>query len=95
MNAELILKNRHIISETSFAELIVWRISTSLPGSKHNFKYRLAFIVDNACVLRYDNETGKGDHKHIGDKELPYEFKSPKTLMRDFWKDVDNWRGIR
>ncbi len=92
MNAELILKNRHIISETSFVELIVWRISTPLSGSRHNFKYRLAFIVESNCVLRYDNEAGKGDHKHIGDQEIPYEFKSPKILIRDFWKDVDDWR---
>jgi len=93
MTAELLLKNRHIISETSFVELIVWRLSAPLPGSRHNFKYRLAFIVERNCVIRYDNETGKGDHKHIGNKEMPYEFKSPKILIRDFWKDVDNWRG--
>ena len=93
MTAELLLKNRHIISETSFVELIVWRLSAPLPGSRHNFKYRLAFIVERNCVIRYDNETGKGDHKHIGNKEMPYEFKSPKILIRDFWKDVDDWRG--
>ena len=93
MKVELILKDRHIISETSFVELIVWRLPTPLPGSRHSFKYRLAFIVESICVLRYDNETGKGDHQHIGDIEMPYEFKSPKILIRDFWKDVDDWRG--
>lgn len=92
MKAELILKDRHIISETSFVELIVWRLPTPLSGSRHNFKYRLAFIVESVCVLRYDNETGKGDHKHIGDKEMPYEFTTPKILIQDFWKDVDDWR---
>lgn len=25
--------------------------------------------MDGNCVLRYDNEAGKGDHKHIGDDE--------------------------
>jgi Family of unknown function (DUF6516) len=40
-----------------------------VPDSGHKFKYRLAFVVDQCGVVRFDNETGKGDHKHIGDKE--------------------------
>ena len=44
------------------------------------------------CVLRYDNEAGKGDHKHIGEDEIPYIFTTPKALLEDFWNDVDNWR---
>jgi predicted transcriptional regulator len=31
-----------------------------------------------ACVLRYDNEAGKGDHKHIGTFETAYVFESPR-----------------
>ena len=27
--------------------------------------------VDGECVLRFDNETGKGDHRHFGGKEVP------------------------
>lgn len=27
-------------------------------------KYSLARVADGACVLRYDNEAGKGDHRH-------------------------------
>jgi hypothetical protein len=43
------------------------------------------------CVLRYDNEAGKGDHKHIGASETPYTFESPAKLLSDFWNDVDQW----
>ena len=44
------------------------------------------------CVLRYDNEAGKGDHKHIGEDEMPYIFTSPEKLIDDFWNDVEKWR---
>ena len=34
------------------------------------------------------NERGKGDHKHIGDKEQVYVFQSVDQLLEDFWNDV-------
>jgi hypothetical protein len=55
-------------------------------------KYRLALVIEGLCVLRYDNEPGKGDHKHVGDKEGEYIFTTAETLLDDFWKDVNNWR---
>jgi hypothetical protein len=93
MNAELMVKERHIISEDAFVEMVVWRLPSSVEGSQHRFKYRLAFVVRGRCVLRYDNERGKGDHKHIGNNKIPYTFTSPQTLLDDFWHDVDNWRS--
>ena len=59
----------------------------------HGFKYRLAFVADGVSVLRYDNEAGKGDHKHVGEREVPYRFTDLATLQADFWKDVETWRA--
>lgn len=56
------------------------------------FKYRLAFVVDGVCVLRFDNEAGKGDHKHVGEREEFYEFQNPERLIEDFWREIENWR---
>lgn len=92
MDAELLLNERYTVSENVFVEMVVWRLPSSVSGSKHGFKYRLALVVDGDCVLRYDNEAGKGDHKHIGEDEMPYEFITPKSLLADFWDDVNNWR---
>jgi hypothetical protein len=89
MEAEPLINERHLLDGRSFVEIVVWR----LPGSDHEFKYRLAFIVDGVCVLRYDNETGKGDHKHIGDREQPYAFSTYDALLADFWDDVEAWRA--
>ena len=61
-------------------------------GSIHKFKYRLALVADSVCVLRYDNEAGKGDHRHIGSAETRYKFVDSETLLADFWNDVEAWR---
>ncbi len=92
MAVELLLNERYVLSEKAFAEMVVWKLSSSLSGSRHNFKYRLALVVNCECVLRYDNESGKGDHKHIGKEEIPYTFSTPQTLIADFWNDVTKWR---
>jgi hypothetical protein len=55
-------------SESAIVEMVVWRLPRSQAGSTHRLKYRLAFVVDGVCVLRYDNESDKGDHKHVGDE---------------------------
>ncbi len=61
-------------------------------GSLHVYKYRLALVSEGVCVLRYDNEAGKGDHKHIAGRELNYRFVDLATLQTDFWADVETWR---
>ena len=38
--------------------------------------------------LRYDNETGKGDHRHIGSREERYRFTTVDGLLNDFMRDV-------
>lgn len=90
--ARLLLNERHVLAENAFVEIVVWHLGTPAVKSRHGYKYRLALIVNNKCVLRYDNEAGKGDHKHLDDDETPYVFVSPQTLLEDFWNDVKKWR---
>ena len=89
MRAELLLDERHVLSETAFAELVVWRVPAPVRGSAHRFRYRLALVVKGECVLRYDNEAGKGDHRHAGKTERRYDFTTHDRLLADFWADVD------
>lgn len=62
------MRERRVL-EAGFIEVIVWRLPQPLSGSTHSIKYRLAYVVSSQCVLRYDNEAGKGDHRHVGEKE--------------------------
>ena len=60
-------------------------------GSAHAFKYRLAYVVGGVCVVRYDNEVGKGEHRHFGDMETAYTFRSPEQLIADFEREIARW----
>lgn len=57
-------------------------------GCSHSYKYRLALIEDESCTLRYDNEAGKGDHRHVDGREEPYEFISVDRLLDDFMTET-------
>ena len=92
MTARLLLRERRIIAEDRFAEIVIWRLRGPAGGSLHSFKYRMAFVVDGVCVLRFDNETGKGDHKHLGETEAPYLFTTLEQLVVDFWDEVARWQ---
>lgn len=91
MKAVQLVRTRIIYSDTAFAELVLWRVPEPVAGSAHAFKYRLAYVVDGVCVLRYDNETGKSDHRHFGGKENAYVFKTPDKLIADFQRDIARW----
>jgi hypothetical protein len=93
MPARLLLRERRVLGGGRFAEVVIWRLGEPVPGSSHDFKYRLAFVVDEVCVLRFDNETGKGDHKHIREEQVPYAFISMRRLIADFWDAIEAWRS--
>ena len=66
-------------------------MSSPVAGSAHEFKYRLAYVVDGICVLRYDKEVGKGDHRHFGQRESAYSFTTPEALLAGFERDIARW----
>jgi hypothetical protein len=88
MPAELVYRTKDAFGQ-GVVEIVVWRLTDPVPPSQHRFKYRLVYIVDGERRVGYDNERGKGDHKHLGDQEIPYRWVSPQQLMVDFWADVE------
>ena len=91
MKAVALIRRRVVLAADAFAEIMVWRLPQPLPPSRHRFKYRLTYVVAGRCVLRYDNESGKGDHRHFGDAEARYSFSTPERLMTDFESDIARW----
>jgi Family of unknown function (DUF6516) len=83
VKATLLLKERTDLGD-AFVELVIWQLPRKLPGSNHRYKYRLALIRQGVCVVRYDNEAGKGDHRHVGRREERYQFLDLDTLIADF-----------
>ena len=88
MKATLLVRSRIVYADDKFAELVVWVLPAPLPGSTHCYKYRLAFVAKGACVIRYDNESGKGDHQHHHDREQRYRFEGLEKLFSDFERDI-------
>ena len=92
--ARLLLHERVVMDETAFAEIKIWEVPRLVRGSVHALKYSLALVADGICVLHYDNEAGKGDHRHDTEgRELPYTLRSAEALIEDFWRDVDAWKA--
>ncbi|MDR2212026.1 MAG: DUF6516 family protein [Pseudomonadales bacterium] len=91
MKAVNIFNRRIPYAEGRFAQIVVWQLPAPLPGSQHDYKYRLAYVVDGICALRYDNEAGKGDHKHIGVTQYRYVFTGLAQLLSDFESDIARW----
>lgn len=91
MKAEPVIQDRIEIADDAVAHVVIWQLAQPLPGSAHLFKYRLAYVVSGECVLRFDNESGKGDHWHQGARELPYRFAGVPALMADFMAEIARW----
>lgn len=91
MKAVELVRSRIVYSDVAFAELVLWQLPSPLAGSTHRFKYRLAYVVRGVCVLRYDNEAGKGDHRHYGGRESAYAFTDPDRLIAAFQADIARW----
>lgn len=91
MRSVALIHQRVVLAADAFVEIVIWRLNTRVPPSSHRYKYRLAYIVCGECVLRYDNERGKGGHRHLGERELKYQFSTPEKLIADFEADVMRW----
>lgn len=90
MSAKEYANQKIRLPDGSLVSVVIWELPESTGERPHGLKYRLNYCSsDGVTLVRYDNERGKGDHKHIGDKEEPYDFQDIDTLLNDFWRDVD------
>jgi len=92
MPAVLLAHAKEFRDDGSIVEIVVWELPEPLPPSAHRYKYRLYYGSSGTSRVRYDNERGKGDHRHIGEGEECYVFSTLEQLLEDFRRDVENWR---
>jgi hypothetical protein len=86
MKATLVIDRKVVFPEGDLLQMVIWR----LPEADIERPYGLS---DGTCVVRYDNERGKGDHRHWDKYEESYRFVDIETLMADFLNDVAKARG--
>ncbi|MEO5862958.1 MAG: DUF6516 family protein [Burkholderiales bacterium] len=89
--AVLIAKAKEVRDDDSIVEVVIWELPEPLPASAHRFKYRLYYSAAGVNRVRYDNERGKGDHRHLNEREENYVFTTIDNLLADFERDVNDW----
>ncbi|MFY9826349.1 MAG: DUF6516 family protein [Thermoanaerobaculia bacterium] len=91
MKASLLARSKEVRDDGSIVEVVIWEVPEPLPPCVHRFKYRLFYGTPSEERVRYDNERGKGDHRHVADKEEIYVFASIDRLLDDFERDIQDW----
>ena len=92
VKAELLRRQKSILSDSALLELEIWRVPQPVEGSAHNYKYRLFYGRAGRRLVGYDNERPKGDHRHLDGVEEPYSFTTVEDLVRDFLAEVEKRR---
>ncbi len=78
------------LPDGSLVSAVIWELPEPTKERPHGYKYRLNYCTaEGVTLVRYDNELGKGDHKHLGDEEVTYKLQSIDQLLYDFWHDVE------
>ena len=95
MKAERVIRERIVFGDGAILEMKVWRVPVQVPGSRHMLKYSLFYGRPGERLIGYDNERGKGDHRHYGEREEAYAFVSIEQMLLDFQADVERLRGER
>jgi hypothetical protein len=93
MKATLLFRERRLYDDGAIMEMTIWRVPEPVPPTLHSLKYSLFYGRLGMRIVGYDNERGKGDHRHIGPHEEPYLFTSVERLVADFLSDVERARG--
>ena len=93
MKAVRIFYDRMDFPDGAIVEMVIWAVPSPVEGSEHGLKYSLFYGYPGQRLVGYDNERGKGDHRHVEGREEPYSFTSPEALVADFLADIRRMRG--
>lgn len=89
MKAVRIFYDKAVLPDGSIVEMTIWQLPQPSQERAHGLKYSLFFGRDGRRLVGYDNEHGKGDHKHVHGVEMEYRFVSAEQLVADFLADVE------
>lgn len=86
--AVLLYRDNAAQADGSIVEMTIWRLPEPNAERPHGLKYSLYYGRDGTRIVGYDNEAGKGAHRHVDGGEQPYAFVDVDTLVADFLADV-------
>jgi hypothetical protein len=95
MKVTLVIDHKMVFPDGTILQMMIWHLPEAGTERPHGLKYRFYYgLSDGTCVVRYDNEHGKGNYRHYGDREEPYQFVDIEALSTDFLSDVAKARGV-
>lgn len=71
MKAVLLYRSKKTLESGAIMEMVIWRIPRPTEDRPHGYKYRLYYGRGGQRIIGYDNEHGKGDHRHYRSVEMP------------------------
>jgi Family of unknown function (DUF6516) len=95
MKAVLAFHDKQVLPDGAIVEMRIWQVATPVLGSAHKLKYSLYYGLAGRRLVGYDNERGKGDHRHFEGRQQRYAFTTSERLIADFLTDVRGLRGER
>jgi hypothetical protein len=93
MKAVRIFYDKTVLHDGAIDQMHIWQLPRSTSERPHGLKYILFYGGPDGRLVGYDNESGKGDHKHIRDVETRYKFIDVETMLADFLADVKRMRN--
>jgi hypothetical protein len=85
----LLIEDRKLLLDSgAIVQIRIWQLPEATEERPHGLKYSLFYRRPGERVVGYDNEAGKGDHRHYREREEPYQFTTYQNLLTDFWQDV-------
>jgi hypothetical protein len=91
-----ILSRKSVYDDGAIRQESVKVVAQPVSPCQHDYKYSFVYPVPGQTfgpkqdprTIGYDNERGKGDHKHYRGSETPYRFTTIEKLIADFHADV-------
>lgn len=86
--ASLIQDRKVVLATGHILQIRIWLLPKPTDERPHGLKYSLFFGRQGERIVGYDNELGKGDHRHYRNEQQPYAFSTIEKLIADFEADV-------
>ncbi len=93
VTATLIQSEKGRLENGAIRQVRIWLVPEPVPPSLHRFKYSLVYVLDGARRIGFDNERGKGDHRHLHGVKTPYKFRGIAELLAEFRLLISRERG--
>ena len=93
MKAVRIFYDKTVLPDGAVVQMTMWQLPRSTQERPHGLTCSLFYGGPDGRIVGYDNESGKGDHKHIRDVEMRYKFIDVETMVADFLADVERIRN--